>query len=166
MMTNTYRISMMDLITRGGLLSVLLISIVALSNQQEAHQDQDITAIKNQLISMSTNEKQRLEDEKKKEIDEFVSAIENKFYQSAAFKISRINDENKIAQLIKAACRKVGSNLLTLIEYIHGRHMKEKVCDWYGACIVDEFMGTPAFYAKSTEWGKVCDKYQPVRYII
>ncbi|KAK9498414.1 hypothetical protein O3M35_003054 [Rhynocoris fuscipes] len=104
-------------------------------------------------------EKQRLEDEKKKEIDEFVSAIENKFYQYAAFKLSMINDENKIGKLIKAVYKKVGSNLLTLIENIHDWHMKNRVCDLYGACIVDEFMGTPAFYAKCIEWGEVCDKY-------
>ncbi|KAK9498413.1 hypothetical protein O3M35_003053 [Rhynocoris fuscipes] len=45
----------MALIIKNGLLSVLLISIVALSNQQADIDHQDVTRIKNQLQSMSTN---------------------------------------------------------------------------------------------------------------
>ncbi|KAK9498410.1 hypothetical protein O3M35_003050 [Rhynocoris fuscipes] len=228
--------SMMDLITRGGLLSVLLISIVALSNQQEAHEDQDVTAIKNQLTSMSTNiehaigkvsteentkfpifaiqenngtfkkpidrkdllnklielknnitkiindmtthagditsmkdrinmlekelenltkqlsnggrdvqqelkdfsnelskltaslndyyrkqeqkEKQRLEEEEKKEIDEFIKTFKFKYYDYAAFKLSMINDKVKRKKFITEAYKSVELNIDILLEFI------------------------------------------------
>ncbi|KAK9498412.1 hypothetical protein O3M35_003052 [Rhynocoris fuscipes] len=228
--------SMKNLITTGGLLSVLLISIVALSNQQETHEDQDVTAIKNQLTSMSTNiehvigkvsseentkfpifaiqenigqfkkptdrkdllnklnelknnitkmiddmtthagditsmkdrinmlekelenltiqlsnagrdvqqelkdfsnelskltaslndyyrkqeqkEKQRLEDEKKKEIDEFIKTFKFKYYDYAAFKLSMINDKVKIKKFILEAYKSVELNIDILLEFI------------------------------------------------
>nr|ATU82707.1 venom protein family 13 protein 1a [Pristhesancus plagipennis] len=71
-------------------------------------------------------EKARLAQKEKAELDKFLEAIKNKYYDYAAFKLSLINDKNKLNDMIIAAYKYVNLNIDNLIEFIKSIKMPEQ----------------------------------------
>ncbi|KAK9507144.1 hypothetical protein O3M35_007060 [Rhynocoris fuscipes] len=79
---------------------------------------QELKDFSNQLSKLTASLNDYYRKQEQKEINEFAKAIKTKYYDYAAFKLSMIEDENKINVMIVAAFKLVNLNVDNLLEFI------------------------------------------------